>query len=85
MAKKQLKYEEAFARLEQIVEEMNSASVPLDELMKLYEEGMELAKHCSALLKSYEARLEKVSAKAMDTELAKDDAPADPDDEEAPF
>lgn len=80
---KKLKYEEAYERLEEIVDKMSSASVPLDELMKLYEEGMELAEHCSGLLKSYEARLEKVSEKAMKREL--EEEPEDPDDGEAPF
>ncbi len=81
-----LKYEEAYAKLEEIVEKMSSASVPLDELIKLYEEGMRLAEHCGKLLKGYEARLEKVSQKALDAEKeALSDIPSDDDDEEAPF
>ncbi|MBQ1893552.1 MAG: exodeoxyribonuclease VII small subunit [Clostridia bacterium] len=80
-----LKYEEAFAKLEEIVEKMSSASVPLDELITLYEEGMQLAEHCGKLLKGYEARLEKVSQKVLDAEKeALSDIPSD-DDEEAPF
>ncbi len=81
-----LKYEEAFAKLEEIVEKMSSASVPLDELITLYEEGMQLAEHCGKLLKGYEARLEKVSQKVLDAEKeALSDIPSDDDDEEAPF
>ena len=81
-----LKYEEAFAKLEEIVEKMSSASVPLDELITLYEEGMQLAEHCGKLLKGYEARLEKVSQKVRDAEKeALSDIPSDDDDEEAPF
>lgn len=81
-----LKYEEAFAKLEEIVEKMSSASVPLDELITLYEEGMQLAAHCGKLLKGYEARLEKVSQKVLDAEKeALSDIPSDDDDEEAPF
>ena len=80
-----LKYEEAYAKLEEIVEKMSSASVPLDELITLYEEGMQLAEHCGKLLKGYEARLEKVSQKVLDAEKeALSDIPSD-DDEEAPF
>ena len=81
-----LKYEEAFAKLEEIVEKMSSASVPLDELIALYEEGMQLAEHCGKLLKGYEARLEKVSQKVLDAEKeVLSDIPSDDDDEEAPF
>ncbi len=81
-----LKYEEAFAKLEEVVEKMSSASVPLDELITLYEEGMQLAEHCGKLLKGYEARLEKVSQKVLDAEKeALSDIPSDDDDEEAPF
>ncbi len=81
-----LKYEEAYAKLEEVVEKMSSASVPLDELITLYEEGMQLAEHCGKLLKGYEARLEKVSQKVLDAEKeALVDIPADGGDEEAPF
>ncbi len=81
-----LKYEEAYAKLEEVVEKMSSASVPLDELITLYEEGMQLAEHCGKLLKGYEARLEKVSQKVLDAEKeALSDIPSDDDDEEAPF
>ena len=59
-----LKYEQAFSRLEEIVAAMGAASVPLDELMELYEEGMLLSAHCDKLLKGYDARLEKVSRRA---------------------
>lgn len=81
-----LKYEDAYAKLEEIVERMSSASVPLDELMRLYEEGMQLAEHCGKLLKGYEARLEKVSQKVIDAEKeAIGEVPDEDDDEEAPF
>ncbi|MBO6061384.1 MAG: exodeoxyribonuclease VII small subunit [Clostridia bacterium] len=63
-----MKYEQAYARLEQIVESMSGASVPLDELMDLYEEGMALYARCETLLKGYEARLEKVSKSVLESE-----------------
>ncbi len=80
----EMKYEEAFSRLEEISESMSAASVPLDKLMQLYEEGMALAAHCEKLLKGYEARLEKVSAKALLRE-AEAEAIEEAADEEAPF
>lgn len=62
---KELTYEEAYGKLSGIVERMSSASVPLDELIKLYEEGMDLALYCGKLLKGYEARLQKLSSKSI--------------------
>lgn len=77
-------YEEAFSRLEEISAAMSAASVPLDKLMQLYEEGMGLAAHCEKLLKGYEARLEKVSKQAL---LREEDAGDNVEtaDEEVPF
>lgn len=76
----ELKYEEAFRRLEQIIDRMDDAAVPLDELMQLYEEGAALAKHCEKLLKEYDAKLTELAAPVVDDEECIGD-----DDEEAPF
>ena len=65
---KELSYEKAYSRLEEIVEKMSSAEVPLEELVKLYEEGMTLSVYCEKLLKSYEARLEKFSQRTVFSE-----------------
>ena len=81
----ELTYEQAYEKLEGIVERMSGASVPLDELMDLYEQGMALGARCEALLSGYEARLEKVSKQALENELETEDAFADdgaPDGEE---
>ena len=84
---KELTYEQAYEKLEEIVEKMGSASVPLGDMMTLYEDGMELAEHCEKLLNSYDARLEKVAKRALLRELESEEAgQAEADDEEeAPF
>ena len=84
METQKMTYEEAFSRLEEISAAMSAASVPLDKLMQLYEEGMGLAAHCEKLLKGYEARLEKVSKQAL---LREEDAGGNVEtaDEEVPF
>lgn len=84
METQKMTYEEAFSRLEEISAAMSAASVPLDKLMQLYEEGMGLAAHCEKLLKGYEARLEKVSKQAL---LREEDAGdnVETTDEEVPF
>ena len=83
-----LTYEQAFARLEEIADSMGSASIPLDDLMKLYEEGMELASFCEKKLKSYDTKLEMISARVLQAENEKeteDELLDDIDDGEAPF
>lgn len=54
----ELNFEQAFARLETILEKMNSGNVPLDESLKLYEEADKLISSCSHKLSSAEERIE---------------------------
>ena len=43
-------FEQAFASLEAIVEAMESDSLPLEELLKHYEQGTECLNRCEAIL-----------------------------------
>lgn len=56
-----LKFEDALAELEGIVDKLEKGTVPLDELIELYNRGELLKRHCEGLLKSAEARIEKIS------------------------
>lgn len=51
-------FEGAMDRLEQIVEEMESGKMMLDDLIVRYEEGMKLVKICQERLASAEQRIE---------------------------
>ena len=62
-AKKQA-FEQSLARLEEIVRKMESANLPLDEAMKLFEEGMQLSRDCQKQLEQAEARVEILLKKA---------------------
>lgn len=53
----ELKFEEAMARLEQIVRALEGGNVPLDESLTLYEEGVRLVKLCSSRLENAEKRI----------------------------
>jgi exodeoxyribonuclease VII small subunit len=53
-----LKFEAALERLEKIVEEMESGDLPLEEILKKYEEGSGLALYCSKRLTEAEKRIE---------------------------
>lgn len=64
-------YEQAEKRLNEIVNKLSTASVTLDDMVTLYEEGVALSEHCATLLKGYEARLERVSQNTIIREIAK--------------
>ncbi len=51
-------FEQAFKRLEVILEKMNSAAIPLDESLALYEEADRLVSLCSKQLQSAEKKVQ---------------------------
>jgi exodeoxyribonuclease VII small subunit len=54
----ELSFEQAFTRLEQILERMNSGSIGLDDSLKLYEEADKLISFCSKRLTDAERKIE---------------------------
>jgi len=65
---KGMSFEEALAALEGIVESLERGDVPLDQSIRIYERGEALKKHCDALLKAAEDKVEKIR-------LSRDGAP----------
>lgn len=55
-----LTYEQALAELEALVDRLE-AGASLDEALKLYERGQELAAHCGRLLEHAELRLQELT------------------------
>jgi exodeoxyribonuclease VII small subunit len=55
-----LTFEVAMRELEEIVSALEKGNVDLDKSIALYERGENLKKHCDSLLKSAEARIEKI-------------------------
>ncbi|HRD56329.1 MAG TPA: exodeoxyribonuclease VII small subunit [Parachlamydiaceae bacterium] len=53
-----LSFEQAFKRLEEILEKMNSSSIALDESLKLYEEADKLIHTCTKRLSTAEKKIE---------------------------
>jgi exodeoxyribonuclease VII small subunit len=53
-----LSFEQAFKRLEVILEKMNSAALPLEEALSLYEEADRLVGFCSKQLQSAEKKVQ---------------------------
>ena len=54
----EIKFEECLARLEQIVASLETGHLPLEESLKVFEEGIALARHCSRYLEDAERRIE---------------------------
>ena len=61
---KKQNFESSLARLEEIVRKLESANLPLDDAMKLFEEGMQLSRDCQKQLEQAEARVEILLKKA---------------------
>ena len=62
MAKKVNTFEENMLRLEQIVRTMERGEVPLEESLKLFQEGTELVSACGKLLDEAELKIKKIVA-----------------------
>ena len=56
-----LPFEKALEELESIVKRLERGEVPLEESIAIYERGEALKRHCEALLKRAEARIEKIT------------------------
>ncbi|ANK71611.1 exodeoxyribonuclease VII small subunit [Ensifer adhaerens] len=55
-----LSFEQAVEELERIVSALERGDVALDKSIEIYERGEALKKHCEALLKAAEDRIEKI-------------------------
>ncbi len=61
-------FEVEMAKLEKLVDSLESGTVSLDELVAKYEEGMRLLKSCQSSLQAAELRIEQLGKKAADSE-----------------
>ncbi|HEY5894717.1 MAG TPA: exodeoxyribonuclease VII small subunit [Chthoniobacterales bacterium] len=63
-------YEDAMARLENIVRRMESGQMPLDQLLACHEEGTKLVAFCQLKLEAAEERIAYVTRKASEAPKA---------------
>ena len=85
-----LPFEEALARLEALVEEMEQDQLPLERLVEHYEKGTRLLAHCEKVLASARKRLQTITLQnqgeaglpADEAAGNHDDAPDPGDDDE---
>lgn len=56
-----LSYEQAYRDLNDLVAQLESGDLPLDESVRLYERGRLLAAHCQKLLDAAELRIQRLN------------------------
>ncbi len=54
---KDLSYEESMKELEQVVRELESGELTLEDSITKFENGMKLSKHCTELLENAEKKI----------------------------
>jgi len=62
-------FESAMQRLEEIAAALEAGDLPLEESIRLFEEGMELSQYCASRLQDAERRLKKLIRKEGGFEL----------------
>ena len=60
---KNMTYEKAIKRLEEIVEQLDSGKLSLDESLKLFEESTKLTAFCNSSLENAKLKLTELSKK----------------------
>ncbi len=60
---KEITFEDAMKRLESIAETLGEGNLPLDDSLKMFEEGMELCKFCNTKLDEAGYKVEKLMEK----------------------
>lgn len=84
-----LTFEDALAKLEGIVESMESEQLPLEDLVSQYEAGSALLKHCDSVLSTARERIELITLSnnggkdtdSLPSPTASDHTSGDPDDD----
>ncbi len=77
MAGKAKTFEESMARLEQIVRTMEQGNAPLDESLKLFQEGTKLVEACGKMLDKAQLQIQKVMTAADGSPVLEDRDEAD--------
>lgn len=64
MSKKNMSFEDNMLRLEQIVRSLERGDVPLEESLKMFQEGTELIRCCGKLLDEAQLQVQKITVAA---------------------
>jgi len=80
MAQKKMSFEQALERIEEIVSDIEDGSVPLEESIDKYAEGIKLIEHCRTVLGDAEKKIQLLT-KAHDRDQKLDPAGQLPEDD----
>lgn len=72
MSEQKLTFEAAMQRLEQIVRAMERGDAPLDDSLKLFEEGTQLVRYCANMLDEAQMKVQKVMTAPDGTPVTED-------------
>ena len=67
---KDISFEEALSRLQEIVEKLEKGQAPLDESLELFEEGVKLSRLCHGTLDKIEGKIEIINTQKGNLEKA---------------
>ena len=57
-------FEQSFAQLQELISKLESTELPLEEALKLYEEGKRLSRVCASMLEAAQLRVETLGQEA---------------------
>ncbi|CDC78481.1 exodeoxyribonuclease 7 small subunit [Clostridium sp. CAG:964] len=63
-------YEEAIARLEEITGQLEKGGIPLEQSLKLFEEGTKLSAYCYKILNEAQQKVTELSTDDIEKEAA---------------
>lgn len=63
-------YEEAIARLEEITGQLEKGGIPLEQSLKLFEEGTKLSAYCYKILNEAQQKVTELSTDDIEKEVA---------------
>lgn len=72
MSEKKPTFEENMSRLEQIVRTMERGDVPLEESLKLFQEGTKLVASCTKMLDNAQLQVTKIAGVTGETPVEED-------------
>lgn len=80
-------FEKSFQQLESIVQRLESEELPLDESLRLFEQGISLSRFCHQRLEEVEKKIELILADAKGQPVTEpfegEELPGDSDEDEA--
>lgn len=77
-------FEKSFQQLEEIVKRLESEELPLDESLRLFEEGIRLSRFCHQRLEEVEKKIELILADAKGQPVTEPFEPEDEDEDDPP-